>query len=342
MDKPIDQPLAGNPEDLGVFRRPTVAEMGAEILEGVPRYNYWLHSLLTGDDGQFYPLYLEFLLRDAPPRKDNGGKYQLEICRASGALVDSPGHEQTSFGHLVFNERYGIQRSADRVTLFSPASTDLDSPPNEYVKFELEETRSFLSLKKTLDGNLVELHLAFDSPDIPFWYNKGRPATIFPDGTLIFGVEDVLCANGYGLFNGRKVQLAGLGEREHFFNRGDIVQGILKYRNECWVILYSDEVRGVLVQFNDYRDGKLVVEGKHLLPIDFKVRTLELSRNNRPIRLGIEATTLEGVLEVTLDAIMICAFTGNEFPSKLSGAFTYKDGREVPISNGLAWREEII
>jgi len=342
MSRKIDTPLAGDPKDLGRLRRMTMAEVAATELEGVPRYNYWAHATLKGDDGNFYPFYIEFAFQNAPPLKGNKGKYQFEVGRSSGALIESPGSDYFSYGHSAFAEKYAVKRSPDKVVLFSPQKLDFNSLPEEYVIFTLEEKRYHLSLKKRLGSNSVELELTFDSPDMPLWYNKGKSAVIFPNGTRIAGAEDVATADGYGIFNGKKVKLHGLGEHEHFFNKGNIVKGILKYRNECWVILHSDEVKGVLIQFNDYRDGKLIVEGKQLVPTENNTKVLKTSAQNRPIQLGIEAKTAEGMLKITYNAFAIYGYSGNEFPGQFTGTFRYNNGREIAIHNGLGWREEII
>jgi len=243
--------------ELGNIHDPSIDELALEELFGIPRHNNWFSFVGKGDDQNLYGLY---------------GNFQYHYGRKASIIVKRfPDNEIIC--HLSFDWRKesGKRFDGEKIVYWAPSSLEED-----YIKYTIHDN----SYELEANCGSTYINLVFQK-EVSFWYNKARPAEVYPD-CEIAGIEEVSKATGYLLTEGKRINLTGLGHSEHFFNKGNIVQKIKEYGNEWWMPFRFDEVQGIFVVFGDYRDAGLLIDGEYIIPSSFDYF---VDKENRKIRI---------------------------------------------------------
>ena len=289
--------------ELGNIHDPSIDELALEELFGIPRHNNWFSFVGKGDDQNLYGLY---------------GNFQYHYGRKASIIVKRfPDNEIIC--HLSFDWRKesGKRFDGEKIVYWAPSSLEED-----YIKYTIHDN----SYELEANCGSTYINLVFQK-EVSFWYNKARPAEVYPD-CEIAGIEEVSKATGYLLTEGKRINLTGLGHSEHFFNKGNIVQKIKEYGNEWWMPFRFDEVQGIFVVFGDYRDAGLLIDGEYIIPSSFDYF---VDKENRKIR--IVADTPKGTLDI------IHHIFGNIGAEYLATSTGKLDGRE--LTNGFGWIEHV-
>ena len=288
---------------LGNIHDPSIDELALEELFGIPRHNNWFSFVGRGDDQNIYGLY---------------GNFQYHYGRKASIIVKRfPDNEIIC--HLSFDWRKESGRRFDgkKVVYWAPSSLEGD-----YIKYTIHDD----SYELKANCRSTYINLIFQK-EVSFWYNKARPAEVYPD-CEISGIEEISKATGYLVTEGKRINLTGLGHSEHFFNKGNIVQKIKEYGNEWWMPFRFDEVQGIFVVFGDYRDAGLLIDGEYIIPSSFDYF---VDSKKRSIR--IVADTPKGTLDITHH---IFGNIGTEYLATSTGKL---NGRE--LTNGFGWVEHV-
>ncbi|HEX30396.1 TPA: hypothetical protein ENG04_09980 [Candidatus Poribacteria bacterium] len=335
----IDKPLGGDPGDLGNIHRPTIEELSNERLAGIPRFNYWVSGLLSGNDGNYYAFYLDIIV----PWET----YSFGVALLSGLSVEDEGFRQFHVRREIVKNT-GCDRTGEKIVVWAPGDGERHRLAGDYGIYEIMEGGRYRLGMNIIDEEVpIHLELECSSSGMPFWYNRGRAATIFPNGIRIAGIEEVCSASGYIVFGGKRVELRGFTDHEHFYNEvdapeGNILDGIARYGGEYWMPFYSEGVHGIFVTFDKYLDGGIILgdQGEYLIPTDLEIKVLKRYKGyDFPTEVQVLADTDKGLLQITHRAIGL--LYGNETISKVSGTFKYEDGGAIEIVDGFGWIEHI-
>jgi len=327
----IDKPLEGKPEDLEGLHKPSFEELKRLEFNGIPRYNIWCNGVLKGNNQKIYAFYLEF----KPFHGNRKYVYQFDMIEIEDSKFNNIGR--------IDWEGWVSEEFEDKI-VFSGSQGEVEYSILREGGYKLSLNRRFMEIDLPAYGHYIggdiQLNLDFEDLGFPFWYNKGRPAIIFPDGTKIAGAEPFSRVSGYAVINGRKVEVAGFSDHEAFFNKGDIVHNIIKHGNEFWLPFWcNDETHGIFVIFGDYKDGGIVIDGNYMIPRDFDLAILRL-HGISPVKINLSAETLKGSLNLTYDGIARFGWQWGEVVSRVSGTFTRKDGSTAELK-GFGWIEHL-
>ena len=327
----IDKPLEEKPEDLGELHKPSFEELKIWEFNGIPRYNVWCNGVLKGSNQKIYAFYLEF----KPFHGSRKYVYQFDMVEIEDGKFNNIGR--------IDWEGWVSEEFEDKI-VFSGSQGEVEYSILKEGGYKLSLNRRFMEVNMPAYGHYiggdVQLNLDFEDLGFPFWYNKGRPAIIFSDGTKIAGAEPFSRVSGHIVIDGRKVEVVGFADHEAFFNKGDIVHNIIKHGNEFWLPFWcNDKTHGIFVIFGDYKDGGVVIDGKYMIPKRFDLTILRL-HGFSPVKVNLSAETLDGSLDLTYDGIARFGWQFGEVVSKVSGIFTRKNG-DITELRGFGWVEHL-
>jgi len=167
--------------------------------------------------------------------------------------------------------------------------------------------------------------------DYSFWYNRGmQPAEVLYGGQTC-GFEQPGVATGTITINKKPVKVKGHGEFENYFVKGaGYREVLLKYGNEWWIALTTDQLSGLIFTGIAYRDAGLYINGKYVIPSEFSITPIEAKKS-----YTIKMKTTEG------DIVLNFNFWGNnpllyEYWGTVDGTLNGK-----PLTNGYAWIEHV-
>ena len=309
----ISKPLHEDPKDLGNIHYPTLTEYEMESFEGIARWNSYICCLLEGNDitCSFYA--------DLP--NYNWKKWYIVM----GLIQGKSGLRLLK---VVGSDKYFFDRTEEKIE-FSNSEGD--------VKYVIKRDEFDLLVNKKFGDKEVYLNLKFDDLKMPFWYNKGRAATIYPDGTRISGFEQISHAHGHGIFDGTRTKLRGFADHEFFFYGENILEKILKYGNEFWMPFLCGEIRGIFVTFHNYKDAGVIINDQYFIPRSFDIQVMRWI-NWVPIDVRVSAETEIGKLTATYSAVGV--LPPANVPSKVFCTLERKNG-DIIKRDGLGWIEHI-
>ena len=299
-----------NPGDPGKIRKADLADIEQLEMAGIPRWNYWFNFSGKGDDGKQYAAYacvnyhgtgalvqgVMFVLS----MEDNGTKLM------DGSLKVIPVRKQEK-DRLVFTAKDG----------------------NKSLVYSIYKEKVILEYKSPEYSVNLELSTLYS-----FWYNKGiQPVNVLPN-TPSAGFEQPGPAKGTIVMGGKTIQVTGGGELENYFCGGkggaDYRTSLIKYGNEWWVPFNTDQISGIFVVTGPYKDAGLYVNGKYVIPSEFKILQGEPNKT-----FTISAKTSEGDLEITCN---LWGMNPKLYECWGTIAGTFK-GQE--LTNGNCWLEHV-
>jgi hypothetical protein len=318
-----------DPKDLGNIHTPDIDEY-TYFFKGnqdFPSFNWWFCALMSGSDGRKYMSIITF-----HPKMDTMYRFGKETKSIENSF---PANKEVDFVNWS-KEELGYKKFNDKVILWCPKEKDYNNLSGTYSICILKKGKHHLRVntyKTCLDLN-------FTSLGIPFWYNKGREATLMKRSSPLIGVEEILEVKGYVEFNDKKIFLEGFGVHEHLFFK------ILNFgwKREDWIVFNFEELYGILIQLDfNYMDGGIYLKdkNKYLIPINLKINHIRFDKKNRvPLEIHIAAKTIEGDLDVTGESIgLLCSdwSQDKQIGINAKGTFTFNDGRVLKLTKGLAW-----
>jgi hypothetical protein len=299
-----------NPGDPGKIRKADLADIEQLEMAGIPRWNYWFNFSGKGDDGKQYAAYacvnyhgtgalvqgVMFVLS----MEDNGTKLM------DGSLKVIPTRNQEK-DRLVFTAKEG----------------------NKSLVYSIYKEKVIIDYKSPEYSVNLELSTLYS-----FWYNKGiQPVNVLPN-TPSAGFEQPGPAKGTIVMGGKTIRVTGGGELENYFCGGkggaDYRTSLIKYGNEWWVPFSTDQISGIFVVTGPYKDAGLYVNGKYVIPSEFKILQGEPNKT-----FTISAKTSEGDLEITCN---LWGMNPKLYECWGTVVGTFK-GQE--LTNGNCWLEHV-
>ncbi len=306
----IPNPLSYDPSIIGNIHKASIEELKKIELYGSPRYNTWFQFSGKGDDGNLYGMY-------ACVNHHGTGKVQKRVMFAisCNAWTDKPNQLEV-LDLMVFPERKETKES------LIWTAKDGDKSLKWTIK-KMYMTVEYKDKNKTVSMNL--------KTDYSFWYNRGmQPAEILPGG-LTCGFEQPGKATGTITIDKKTVKVSGHGEFENYFVKGaGYRQVLLQYGNEWWIALTTDQLSGLIFEGIAYKDAGLYINGKYVIPTDFKITPIEAKKS-----FTINMKTSAG------DLVLNFNFWGYnpllyEYWGTVTGTLAGK-----PLTNGYAWIEHV-
>ena len=154
----ISKPLHEDPKDLGNIHYPALSEYEMERFEGIARWNSYVCYLLKGK-GIICSFYA-----DLP-------NYNWKRWYIVMGLIQ--GESGLRLLKVVGSDKYFFNRTEEKIE-FSNSEGD--------VKYMIKKDEFNLLISKKFGDKEVYLNLKFDDLKMPFWYNKGKAATIIRMG----------------------------------------------------------------------------------------------------------------------------------------------------------------
>ena len=306
----VPNPLSYDSSIMGNIHKATIEEMKKIELYGAPRYNTWFDFSGKGDDGNLYGLY-------ACVNHHGTGKVQKRVMFAisSNAWKDKPNQLEV-LDLMVIPER---KETKDSLVW---EAKDGDK--------SFKWTISRMSMTVHYKDASREVNLTLKT-DYSFWYNRGmQPAEVLPGGQTT-GFEQPGKAVGSIVIDKKSVKVSGHGEFENYFVKGaGYREVLLKYGNEWWITLTTDQISGLIFEGIRYKDAGLYVNGKYVIPSGFTITPTEAKKS-----YTINAKTSEG------DIVLNFNFWGYnpllyEYWGTVDGTLNGK-----PLTNGYAWIEHV-
>ena len=306
----IPNPLSYDPSIKGNIHKASIEELKKVELYGAPRYNTWFQFSGKGDDGNLYGMY-------ACVNHHGTGKVQKRLMFAisCNAWKDVPNQLQ------VLDLMVVPDRKETKDSLIWTAK-DGDKTLKWTIK-KMSMTIDYKDKNKTVNMTL--------KTDYSFWYNRGmQPAEILPGG-LTCGFEQPGKATGTITIDKKPVKVSGHGEFENYFVKGaGYREVLLKYGNEWWIALTTDQLSGLIFEGIAYKDAGLYVNGKYVIPSEFSITPIEAKKS-----YTIKMKTTAG------DIVLNFNFWGNnpllyEYWGTVDGTLNGK-----PLTNGYAWIEHV-
>lgn len=306
----VPKPLSYAPSIMGNIHKAGIEELKKVDLYGAPRYNTWFQFSGKGDDGNLYGLY-------ACVNHHGTGKVQKRVMFAisSNAWKDKPNMLEI-LDLMVVPDR--------KETKDSLVWTAKDGDK----RFKWTIKKDFTTIQYQDKDRVVNITL---KTDYSFWYNRGmQPVELLPGG-LTTGFEQPGKAMGAIKINNKSVKISGHGEFENYFVKGaGYREVLLKYGNEWWIALTTDQLSGLIFTGIAYRDAGLYINGKYVIPSEFTITPIEAKKS-----YTIKAKTSEG------DLVLNFNFWGSnpllyEYWGTVDGTLADK-----PLTNGYAWIEHV-
>ena len=306
----VPNPLSYDTSIKGNIHKATIEELKKIELYGSPRYNTWFQFSGKGDDGNLYGMY-------ACVNHHGTGHVQKRVMFAisCNAWKDVPNQLEV-LDLMVFPERKETEDSL----IWS--AEDGDKSLNWTIE-KMSVTLNYKDKNKTVNMTL--------KTDYSFWYNRGmQPAEILPGGQTC-GFEQPGKATGTITIDKKPVKVSGHGEFENYFVKGEGYREVLlKYGNEWWIALTTDQLSGLIFEGIAYKDAGLYINGKYVIPSDFSITPIEAKKS-----YTIKMKTSAG------DIVLNFNFWGNnpllyEYWGTVDGTLNGK-----PLTNGYAWIEHV-
>jgi len=304
------KPLSYDPAIMGNIRKAGIEDLKKVELYGSPRYNTWFQFSGKGDDGNLYGLY-------ACVNHHGTGKVQKRVMFAisCNAWKDKPNMLE------VLDLMVIPVRKETRDSLIWTAK-DGDRSFTWTIK------KMYTTIRYQDRDRVVNITL---KTDYSFWYNRGmQPVELLPGGQTT-GFEQPGKATGAIKIKDKSVKISGHGEFENYFVKGaGYREVLLKYGNEWWIALTTDQLSGLIFTGIAYRDAGLYINGKYVIPSEFTITPGEARKS-----YTIKAKTGEGELVLNFN------FWGSnpllyEYWGTVDGTLAGK-----PLTNGYAWIEHV-
>jgi hypothetical protein len=306
----VPNPLSYDSTIKGNIHKASIEELKKIELYGAPRYNTWFQFSGKGDDGKLYGMY-------ACVNHHGTGKVQKRVMFAlsCNAWTDKPSQLEV-LDLMVIPDR--------KETKDSLVWTARDG--DKTLKWTIR--KMYMTIEYKDNNKTVNITL---KTDYSFWYNRGmQPAEILPGGQTC-GFEQPGKATGTITIDKKPVKVSGHGEFENYFVKGaGYRQVLLQYGNEWWIALTTDQLSGIIFEGIAYKDAGLYINGKYVIPSDFKITPTEAKKS-----YTIKAKTSAG------DLVLNFNFWGNnpllyEYWGTVDGTLNGK-----PLTNGYAWIEHV-
>ena len=251
---PVYQPSTpmSDPNDLGNIHFGTIDDLKALSLYSgdntIPRWNYWHNFVGTGSDGKQYMAYA-FL-------NHHGTGHVTPPTVFAYSCSDNP----TVINKIEFKTVPTYTPEKDKITW----SVQEDGKSLTYA---LKQGKVFLEYK---DANVLIQTTGYYK--YSYWYNKNIDGgALMMPGAVNAGFEQPGAGEATFQFKDKTVTVKNaFSEQENLFCGGphsaDYRSALIKYGNEWWIALNSDQISGLICIAGRYQDGGIYYKDKYYVP----------------------------------------------------------------------------
>lgn len=306
---------------------------------------HWLTLVNTfGDDGKRYCM--EFV--NMTGIKEAGVDiWMLEVSTEIGGIAQMP-------GSIYKIAKYPFIQA--KRNMF-PAGTLTITRSEKEVVIDLPDARVVCKDDNTWHYNFndqernVKLEMVHHGVGYPAWYGREKPIHLTPHA-IAYGYNWTGRVEGELTIQGRKVKVEGAGLRERYIGIDQSAPEIGAW--EDWIWFHFDEMFGCFwdYKFSDQNNVTLnIVDGNQFYPVGkATIEHHEWAYHPQlgafvPTRYIVTLDTDAGVMDLAGNIVesKLWGMKGGvpDAPlythnfDKLNGVFTYKDGRQVKLNNGL-------
>ncbi len=306
---------------------------------------HWLTLInARGDDGKQYFIEVVPMTGIAEAGVDI---WMLEVGSETGAVIENP-------GSVYKVADYPFTQSV-RNTF--PSGTLTITRSDHEVAVDLPDFHLVCRDDKTWHYEVndkqrhIKLEMVHHGVGYPTWYGKEKPKYLTAH-SVAYGYNWVGRIEGTLTIEGRTVALTGAALRERYVAVDTCAAEIGGW--EDWMWFHFDETFGSFyeMKFAGVKEMSVnILDGEQFYPVgDFEIEHHEWAYHPRlgafvPTRYNIRPEVETGVLEMCGDIVesKLWGMRG-EVPDtplythnfgKLDGRFTYRDGRTIPLTNGV-------